>query len=337
MALWVLMSLLAPFLLQGMEREDSMNLQLLQSKLKIDSHAHHFDGLPTGKLLRPHARQLVMPIYWLHVPKTNSAFPRSFLTLPYVCKNLSDEGKDIIWNTDEVFWGFSDSNPLEAQCAPDIPNLRSRGIEFGDHTAVREIYQQYIQGGHGVIVLRNPEQRLLSAWSDAHHSWPYEYMQRDPANISEFIKFVQGCTVKLLSRSDISNNRGTADHHLGDGLSSCGDPRPITKQELQFATSALRNDFQFVGILEDYSNSICLFHTRFGGDCTMKELGNSRSGNTSSDGSDASATYDIHVLKGWTDPYDGPLYSEGLARHKQMMRDYEIDASHCNKLCGTPT
>merc|ERR1719414_1391431 len=45
--------------------------------------------------------------------------------------------------------------------------------------------------GTGVIMLRQPEQRIISAYRDTQHSWPYPYHKA--RNLREFAEGMQGC------------------------------------------------------------------------------------------------------------------------------------------------
>jgi len=248
-----------------------------------------------------------------------------------MCQNMSEGAKKHVWFTDEVYWG--DDITVEDECKGDIPDLRYMGIKFGIHAGISTIFQQHVKG-HGITVLRNPEQRLLSAWNDEYHSWPWAWLRRDPHDISELASYLQGCAVKMMNRDKISDMHGTSDHELSSNVSSCGDPSPVTETELQFALRALKEDFKYVGILEEYTNSICLFHTMYGGLCTDKEISNTRTNTSSaSSTSDGSPEYDISVLNGWVDVYDGLLYSEGLAIFSQQMQHYGLNSNHCNQMC----
>jgi len=224
------------------------------------------------------------------------------LYLPQTCKDMSYEARDLLINTPVQLQTY---HYFEEECPGDIADLRTLGYQFGDHSAIGPIYSHHVQG-HGMVILRQPEQRLLSAWSDALHSWPWAYFRRDPKDLAEFASVVGGCMAKMMTRSSISSGHGTSTRddapslkgRLSEGVSSCGDPNPVTAEELYGAVSQLQG-FAFVGILENYSLSICLFHAMFGGNCHQEELLETHSSYSSN-----TSEYDTSVLQGWTDIND---------------------------------
>jgi len=211
----------------------------------------------------------------------------------------------------------------EEQCSGDIADLRLLGLIFGDHSGIGLIYSQHVQG-RGMVILRQPEQRLLSAYSDSHHSWPLACLGRDPTDEVEFASVVGGCMTKMMTRSSVSYGYGTSAGNVKQGVSSCGDPNPVTAEELTRAVSQLQG-FAFVGLLENYSLSICLFHAMFGGDCHQQELDLTHSSNISE--------YDTSVLQGWTDVDDRILYAEGRRMFLGHLELYSVTDTSCVTTC----
>merc|ERR1719379_1357626 len=103
------------------------------------------------------------------------------------------------------------------------------GIGFGDHSGFDGLYTENVSG-RGIVMLRQPEQRIISAWNDNYHSWPYYYYNRFPSNLQEYAKAVSGCAVKMITRDTVS-----AFH--GFGGSACGgEPdRPVTSEDTALA------------------------------------------------------------------------------------------------------
>jgi len=215
----------------------------------------------------------------------------------------------------------------EEQCSGDIADLRLLGLIFGDHSGIGLIYSQHVQG-RGMVILRQPEQRLLSAYSDSHHSWPLAYLGRGPTDEVEFASVVGGCMTKMMTRSSESDGHGTSDGR-GTRVSSCGDPNPVTAEELTRAVSQLQG-FAFVGLLENYSLSICLFHAMFGGDCSKLDLGNDHEGSSNSS---SGSGYDVGVLQGWTDVNDRVLYAEGQRMFLEHLELYSVTDASCSTTC----
>ena len=92
-------------------------------------------------------------------------------------------------------------------------------------------------------------------------SWPFDW---EPANVLQYAHAVAGCSVKMLTRDGVSS--------WENNVTICGDPRPVTSDEIDLAVERLNTGFAFVGILEEWDLSICLLHAKFGGPCASYEL-----------------------------------------------------------------
>jgi len=307
---------------------ESMRTELLQRKTEGQFSKTVSTGLRS---------EINKPIYWLHIPKCNTGFARSILLfLPNVCSQLSPAVRDMLFDAesaDVIFWQLELLNTsCEDECQGDVWDLRSvGGYTFGDHSGIGSIYSQYVKG-HGMTILRQPEQRLLSAWNDYYHSWPFIFFQRDPKDVAEFASVVGGCVTKMMTRTQISYGHGTSKHDdpekMKEGVSACGDPNTVTTEEVGQAVSQLREGFMFVGILEEYDLSMCLLHAMFGGQCNSLELGNSRSLSSSN-----SSLYDTSVLDGWVDINDGIVYAEGRRIFEQNLKLYGVTEDSCVESC----
>jgi len=164
--------------------------------------------------------KLVKPLYWVHVPKCNSGFIRSVLFLPTMCQNMSEAASIKLRNKSLLSESITklDFNPaIEDECPGDVADLRDLGPTFADHSGIGSFFLDSVKG-HGMIVLRQPEQRLISAWNDEYHSWPTSLLGRDPYNINEFASFVSGCATKMLTR-----------HQVSDGLGLEGSQHAVTR------------------------------------------------------------------------------------------------------------
>jgi len=309
---------------------ESMRTELLQRK----TEGHFSKTVSTG--LRS---EINKPVYWLHIPKCNTGFARSLmLFLPNMCSQMSPAAHDMLMDAENpivIFWQIKLLNTsCEDECQGDLGDLRSvgyyPGYNFGDHSGIGSIYSQYVKG-HGTVILRQPEQRLLSAWNDDYHSWPFLFFQRDPNDVAEFASVVGGCVTKMMTRSQISYGHGTSLHDdpvkMLENVSACGDPHTVTTEEVGQAVSQLREGFIFVGILEQYDLSMCLLHAMFGGQCNSLELENTHSS------SNTSSYYDTSVLDGWVDINDGIVYAEGKRIFEQNLKLYGVTEESCSESC----
>jgi len=261
------------------------------------------------------------PYAWLHVPKCGSSFINALVRLPGACHDVPDdiEVTDATFGIDNLK-GFFDAYP--GHCPGSF-------VTGGNHVGVGPEVPQYdsVWKGHGVTLLRQPEQRILSAFHDSRHSWPVKELGLPPLDPARFASVIQGCAVKMLTRGGVSyevkwfRNLGIAGPHWGG---PCGDPKPPVREEVDLAKRRLREDFPFVGIQEKWELSMCLFHATFGGPCHSAEFTNSRHA-----ASGQANSYNVAVLRGFRDVHDGELYAEAEAIFDERMRRYNMSVEAC--------
>jgi len=262
------------------------------------------------------------PYAWLHVPKCGSSFINALVRVPESCYGLPEDLEVSATSFGELhlsrFWL---TFPL---------NCPNRFVTAGGHSGTGSNSSRNYERlwkGHGVTVLRQPEQRILSAFHDQCHSWPVERLGSPPDDPVKFAQVVQGCAAKMLTRAGNSHRAGKRSglgalgRHWGG---PCGDPAPPTGEELELAKRRLREDFPFVGIQEEWELSICLFHATFGGNCHAVEFLNSRHPHQHS-----ATPYDLAPLRGFQDAYDGELYAEAKAIMRERMIQYNVSVEAC--------
>jgi len=276
-------------------------IQFLQTRLAVDEEDRHE--------ARPSIVPL-LPIYYFHIPKAGGTqFGDSILLFEHLCWNLTHQDIEYLQNSmscygnDFCAW----SQDFENMCS--VADMRRFGIRFRDHSGIGSFYGQWAKG-HGLTMLRQPEQRILSAFRYHYHSWPFSIFGRGPEDELEYAKSVAGCAVKMLTRDGTSIG-------LGHSSTVCGDLAPATDGETKQAIERLAEGFHYVGIVEEWSKSMCLFHAMFGGTCQAQEFS---SGNSNSN----SSAYDTSVLQGWRDEQDGKLYKEGLILFQTSLHRYRI-------------
>mmetsp|Transcript_155921 Transcript_155921/g.276551 ORF Transcript_155921/g.276551 Transcript_155921/m.276551 type:complete len:331 (+) Transcript_155921:47-1039(+) len=259
---------------------------------------------------------------WVHVPKCGKILS-SLIRLPGACN--SEFNDDLIVNKK-----FQSLTNLASQDVP-VPDINKNcpGIYtpychlsmgtigmVADHSGIDNSMVQ----GHGIIMLRQPEQRIISAYQDSFHSWPTWYYQREPKSIAEYAKVVNGCAVKMLTRQ----GRACAHSNLYQEA-PCGDPsHPARLEEAHMAIERLRSGFIFVGITEDWDMSVCLFHIMLGGKCHWSEFVNTNPGR-----SHANETFNTSLLDGFVDIYDGLLYEEAKRIYNENLKMYGVSPSTC--------
>jgi len=308
---------------------EAMRTELLQSTAVLantQTHAH----------TRTHARrvqldgdksstQSITPVFFLHVPKCGgTSLGKTILLFEGVCSKMTDQDRELLLTASGGYtsvgkvWGVNFSaNAWEDVCS--LVDLRFADYSFGDHSGIGMMYSRYIKG-HGVTMLRQPEQRILSGYDDMFHSWSTDVFGREPNSQLEYAKVVAGCAVKMLTRDGRARGNSKA-------ASVCGDPAPATNDETTLAIERLTEGFQFVGIVEEYEKSICLLHAMFGGTCTAQEFDSKRT--TRSSSRNSTGGYDTSVLKGWTDEQDGKLFAEGMRLFQNNLQNFHVNTESC--------
>jgi hypothetical protein len=289
----------------------------LQAHLKVASQAspsgnaiHRSEPL-TSQLTSPEHQvarlAAAKPLQWMHVAKCGTSFADVLNKLPGMCPDLSIDSP------------LEDMTRDFGEDLPDCPGAFSEeGHEkFYDHSGLGAVYESSVKG-HGVTMLRQPEQRIISAYLDYQHTWPLWYFGRFAENVVEFAHEVSGCAVRMLTRSGISTDHGH------DEARPCGGLPAATSAEVALAKERLREGFVFVGLTDQWDLSMCLVHAMFGGECTATDFANLNPGtNTSAN------LYNTSILEGFTDAADGALYEEAIAIFSEETQRYGVSYASC--------
>jgi len=247
-----------------------------------------------------------LPLAWLHVPKAGSSLGNTIihtsglsLNLPMncvinsttFCPDCDDFNGGMLGNFKSVY------HPENA------PTL----FKWGNHQGVGTGFDEHYKG-HGVMMIRQPEQRLISSWNHDLHDFVWGSDYPVPTTVLEYAQTVQGCTVRMLTRDG------------GDEV--CGAMPVPTLNEMNEAKRRM-DSFIFVGITDQWDLSVCLWRAMFGGPCSGSDFANSRVGVSNS------SEYSTASLEGWTDEYDGPLYNHALELFDATLNQYHISESSC--------
>lgn len=244
------------------------------------------------------------PLAWFYVSNTGDWLANTLIHLPGMCPKLPpylviDEktfGRSMLEN-------FTNHFPVEENCPGSMLKLAA---SEGVGTAYETQYKK-----HGIILMKQPERRLVDGYNDNLHDWPQWRMY--PKNIRDYAEVVQGCTVKMLTRDG------------GDEV--CSGPLP-TEEEVETAMQRLKEGFVFVGLAEQLDLSVCLIHKMFGGVCqeaefhTSTPVKNPSSGNKKKMGT-------LNDLGNFTDAYDGKLYKAALDLFQQSLAKYDVSQASC--------
>lgn len=254
------------------------------------------------------------PIAWVHVPKAGTSLVSTLIHHPDICPLMpadvefpDDQSsfKDEKGRTykEHDFWSAHNRTLLCPGAFSDLLESPPGHVGIGDvYDAVK---------GHGIIMLRQPEQRIISGYNYGFHSWP---RQTPPESLRQYAEATAGCTVRMLTRA---------------GPRVCKSNETVTKEETLLAVQRLREGFPFVGILEEFDLSVCLFHAMFGGACKTADLTNTRPGPKR-----VSSWYDTSALRGFRDLHDRMLYEEAKRIFYRSVRAYGLDEPGACK-CGS--
>jgi len=186
--------------------------------------------------------------------------------------------------------------------------------KWGDHHAINGEFRQEYQG-KGVMLMRQPDQRLISSYEHNQHDWP---MGWSPAqSLTQYAQVIQGCTVRMLTHN-FSDTEGA-------GASNCGEMSPLTDDNVEEAKRRLKQ-FAFVGLTEEWDLSICLFRAKFGGLCYGSDFGDTR---LADDRGTKTEGHDTSVLEGFRDHIDGQLYETAQEIFAAEKQRYGVNEASC--------
>lgn len=166
---------------------------------------------------------------------------------------------------------------------------------------------------------RQPEMRILSGYRrNMHGCWTCSKMEKEQEKrlrLMEYAKELSGCVTKML----IGFRCGDSSHHLTDA-------------DVKWSIKVLHTGFVFVGILEEWPLSVCLFHAMFGGHCHKREFENLHPGSVSNTYSFYRAN--ISDFNNWADPFDGAVYEAARSIFFANLQKHSVSISTCQrKIC----
>lgn len=172
----------------------------------------------------------------------------------------------------------------------------------------RQIGKKNYPGNRTVAMFRDPRRRLWSAFNYFKHTngMPHdlrEKMLNNSNTVKEFAAFpgIAGCQTKMV---------------LGQ---RCSRNVPLTAAKLQVAKRRLRERFAFIGLTEEWNDSVCLFHAMFGKTPVSVAFQNVRPSK------EVSRDYDpdraLRELSPQDDPWDYELWVDLLLWRRLLLSD----------------
>lgn len=271
--------------------------------------------------------QRLLPLVWLHVPKTGSSFATTLAH--FGCPKIPADVKvkEVTWknpfNKSDIAMPFSQQYAITSWC----PNAFAR-FESG-HAPV----PPWAQLEHVVTMFRDPKYRLVSGYFHNYHDCPHlrkrffcpgenlncNYLFRTPMwrqmeRLGEYHKCTSNCQAQMLTGNNC-------------GVTPGGKKRPSEKDLEPLALAAV-DRMGFVGLTEQWPLSVCLFHARFGGTCYKASFNNVRKGRSTH-------RYDIFLpIVKWSLGVDRKLYTKATTRFWKEIQDYNVTHERCRvELC----
>jgi len=267
----------------------------------------------------------VAPLKFMHTPKSGTSFSNVIAHTPGLCPGLPDtvalDEKNFGEEYDAGFWMIC-PELCDSQLFTCNPPLWKHEL-FGG-----ELINPY--RGHLVTMVRNPRQRIASAYNDPGFDFEGDVSEpgtryrlhdifgnpmKHEQTIEEFTPWWSGLVTTQLTRTD-----WMAYTH---GIN-------LTKQDSQEAIRRLQQDFVFVGILEQWELSMCLFRTMFGGNCVSSDFMDTRPGQN---GRSGEKLYDTGNV---SDEFDDVVYQAALEIFKGNLLKYNVTEKGCARNCYEP-
>lgn len=302
---------------EGLAKQDRL-LEEGVGVLELGRQFLYVDGAKSSSLFD------LQNIQWLHIPKAGTSFISTIWG--YAC-GRGDLPLDL--NVDPKAapdclscydFALMDRYPKDMFCAEGVlhPSFQTQ------HKPMTGADMD--EGVSAIGLFRKPAQRLISAYIDGYHTQGFSEQsyvalrnQCDGQTVACFARFpgVAGCSTRMLTGKRCAED--PADY-------PGGMPSPV--ELVPEALKAL-NKMKFVGITEEWDESVCLFHLMFGGVLYSDEFHDVHQGPR-----DRSNVWDEQELAGFVDEADEAIYQAALLRFRSLRRMYAGGDSACARITG---
>ena len=298
---------------------ESETMQLLQHRLALEG--------PQEQRLKA-----AEPINWVHFPKAGTSFLNAIIHLPGVCPlavNLTIGEQSLgpcflqIW-TDVMCSQLCDQEKFT--CKSDL------------HMPHPPIDDYWAEKGTFMGFFRDPDQRILSGYHD-------DMDNLASVNIRDFLRMydedpleqMANCTMEegapkipILEFAESWKGGMTYQLVVEHPTTQTLDPdrKAMTRADAEKAARRVRDGFAFVGITEEWSLSVCLFHKMFGGSCQQSDFTDTR---PSAAGKSAHVAYNTSELMGWHDDIDEVVYAAALDVFRANLMFFNVSHSTCRE------
>eukprot|EP00403_Amphidinium_massartii_P007919 CAMPEP_0178371228 /NCGR_PEP_ID=MMETSP0689_2-20121128/717_1 /TAXON_ID=160604 /ORGANISM="Amphidinium massartii, Strain CS-259" /LENGTH=301 /DNA_ID=CAMNT_0019991089 /DNA_START=110 /DNA_END=1015 /DNA_ORIENTATION=- len=250
------------------------------------------------------------PLAWIHIPKTGTSFVETLVHHKGFCPLFPPDGHlpHGAWRQQlrfhKMFLNGIVNHSVYHLCPGVVAWTLSRHIGFcgsvpsGPRISVRAL------AGSALTVLRHPTKQLMSLFTYFRPKWHWD-------SPSAMQSIAGECYMNML---------------VGE---SCwfpkGDQPAATEDKIQLAIHYLKTYFAFVGIMEQWKLSICLFHAIFGGEMQTFELKNSRPGKKTQRGQ----AYNVSSLNASRLVAAMRIYNYATLRFRFDLKRYSVTTKTC--------
>jgi len=193
----------------------------------------------------------------------------------------------------------------------------------GNHRSITPISWS-IWHGRFAGIFRQPESRSASA---------FNHFTGGIGDVRQYSMYTQGTVAKMLAGVDgleVMNCSFLYNKTFKYDCSSdaCQECRTPATAHLPLALERLKG-FAFVGLMEQYALSVCLFHKMFGGECLPVEFVNMRKGVVHQD-----PKVLLEKLQGFEDSADRAVYDAVKQRFEADVLRFDVNKATCAKMCS---
>lgn len=210
-------------------------------------------------------------LFWLHIEKTGTSIGMTFYiyACPRVIEGLENglAAKSAPWEGKSNYT-CSKLERVPGACTSKI--IRGHGQDFGWHLSYNN---PKVMNGTVVTMFRHPTSRLLSAFLfDKDGMIPPGYARDKFGELPR--GWVRDRDLAIIKKKIRESEHPVKTYADTPGISSCmtkqvlgqtcGARIHLTQADLEEAKHRVAVDFVFVGLTEEYSASVSLFHAQFG-------------------------------------------------------------------------
>jgi len=261
-------------------------------------------------------------VAFFHIPKTGTSlgnmiahYVNTSLPAEAVIPNCAKEACSHVESNGQGQLEFQYRYPSEVWFNNCLWIKDGRGPDRKDWFSHKELEEKPYEEfkGRFVGLFRDPKQRAISSFYSFTKSREEQYKIFSK---EKWARLIEGTATKMLAGQDFPIET--------EPLSS---GRSYIKPNLELAISRL-SGFMFIGLVEHFALSVCLFHKITDTKCATHDVDNMRKSNKKT-----GKFWDESELNGYVDPYDTALYLEAKKMFWNSVTDHNLTAWKCKSMC----